>query len=132
MTPNREAPEDQSGADHGSHRLVGLILGGAGVLAAGTGLTFGLLAQTAGEHDRTQPVYSSSAETVGRREQLLQYVGYGVGAALVAAGVTTFMLGRGKSGGEAGASVSLMPWFSPGSNSASGANGALASIRGRL
>ncbi len=77
-------------------RTVGIVLGGLGVVAVGAGVVFGLEARSAGKNNsQIGNTYDPDADTSGRRFQTLQYVGYGVGAALVAAGAISFVLGLG-------------------------------------
>lgn len=107
----REAPAAPPAAERAGGsgmRVAGVILAGTGVLVAGGGLAFGLAAKSAGETDSMSLVFNNR-EATGRRYETLQWVGYGVGAALIAAGATTFILGRGRSEEEAGTSVSLLP-----------------------
>jgi hypothetical protein len=91
-------------------RTTGLVLAGAGVVAAGVGLAFGLKARSAGQSDSAAPTYDPGAASAGHRYQTLQFVGYGVGGALIAAGVTTFLIGRHRGqAGEPAPSVSFLP-----------------------
>lgn len=92
--PTSPAVEPDSGSNHGSLRTTGVILGAAGVLAIGTGVGFGIAARSAGT-DNSKPgnTFDPDADRSGKRYQTLQYVGYGVGAALLTAGVVTFVLG---------------------------------------
>jgi hypothetical protein len=106
-------------------RVAGMILAGTGALVAGGGLAFGLAAKSAGETDSQAAVFMNR-EATGRRYQTLQWVGYGVGAALIAAGATTYLLGRSRREDDGGTSVSLLPI-------AGGAEqGVLATVGGRL
>ena len=84
-------------ADDGGARLriLGIALGGAGVVATAVGIGFGLAAKSNGdENARTGATFSESAYDAGHRDQTLQYVGYAMGAALVAGGVTCWVLGN--------------------------------------
>ena len=115
------ADRSESGYRSPRLRTTGMILVGAGVLAAGAGLTFGILAKNAGEHDRALNVYDPGREPLGHRYETLQFVGYGVGAALLVSGVTSFILGSRRPDNEAGtSSVSLLPSLSLFPNSATG------------
>jgi hypothetical protein len=83
-------------------RIVGLALGAGGVAVAAVGLGFGLAARANGQdNEKTGNTFSQSAYDAGHRDQTLQFVGYAVGGALIAAGVTTYVLG-GREAGESG------------------------------
>ena len=95
-TRGSEAPgrgdEDTRGGS--GARLAGIILGGAGVAALGAGVWFGLTAQATGNRASNKAVFDPSLDSSGRRYQTLQWVGYGLGGALLAAGVTTYIIGN--------------------------------------
>jgi hypothetical protein len=123
VSAKNDLPADRFESRYRSPRLrtTGMILAGAGVLAAGAGLTFGVLAKNAGEHDRALVVYDPGREPLGHRYETLQFVGYGVGAALLVGGVTSFILGNRRPDNEAGtSSVSLLPSLSLFPNGATG------------
>jgi len=104
-----------TGQDHGGTlRTTGIVLGSAGAAVVIVGMVFGLAAQSDGDANaKTGATFSSSTYDAGHRDQTLQYVGYGLGAALIAAGVTTYLIGGHAHGQEAGAAsgptVSLAP-----------------------
>jgi tetratricopeptide (TPR) repeat protein len=97
-------------------RLAGLVTGGAGVVVLGAGVAFGLVA--AG-HERTiegwqagdpfDPAEKEAGEAANRN----MYLCVGIGAALVATGVTLYVLGS-RTDTE-GTSVSFAPSLSGGS-----------------
>jgi len=95
-------------------RTWGLVAGAAGVAAVGAGLVFGVLARADGEaNSKSGGTFDPSVDSQGRRFQTLQFVGYGVGAALLAVGTTLFVLGSRTAGeGDAaahGTRVSFVP-----------------------
>jgi hypothetical protein len=93
--PEGRAPTSEG---HGGSRLrtAGIVLGAVGVAAVGVGLFFGAKAKSAGDSDSQATVFNPGNQSTGRTYQTLQWVGYGVGAALIAGGVTTFLLGTSK------------------------------------
>jgi PEGA domain len=105
-----------NGQDHGGTlRTTGIVLGSAGAAVVIVGMVFGLAAESDGDANaKTGATFSSSTYDAGHRDQTLQYVGYGLGAALIAAGVTTFLMGGHAHGQEtagvaSGPTVSLAP-----------------------
>ena len=106
----REAPAKPAATERGGSglRTASVILAGTGVLVAGAGLAFGIAAKKMGETDSQAPTFRDR-EATGHRYQTLQWVGYGLGAALIAGGATTYVLGRGRREDDAGTSVSLLP-----------------------
>lgn len=103
-----------SGQDRGrTLRTTGIILGSAGAAVVIVGVVFGLAAKSDGDANaKTGATFSSSTYDAGHRDQTLQYVGYGLGAALIAAGVTTFLIGGNAHGQESaatGPTVSFAP-----------------------
>ncbi|HEX2660393.1 MAG TPA: PEGA domain-containing protein [Polyangia bacterium] len=73
---------------------VGIVLASAGVVAVATGVVFSVKTRSASKSASNNATFDPNADSSGHRYQTLQYVGYGVGAALIAAGVTTYVLGR--------------------------------------
>ena len=91
-------------------RIVGLALGASGVAVAAVGLGFGLAARANGqENEKTGNTFSQSAYDAGHRDQTMQFVGYAVGGALIAAGVTTYVLGSRETGENGSAHVAVTP-----------------------
>jgi hypothetical protein len=78
-------------------RVVGLAVAGAGVAALGAGAFFGLKARSAGASNSKASMFEEVIDRTGHRYQTLQYVGYGVGGALLAGGLATFFLSAPKS-----------------------------------
>jgi hypothetical protein len=93
-------------------RTTGVVLGAVGVAALGAGIYFGVAGHQAGVTNTGRPVYDASADAAGKRDHTLQFVGYVAGGALVAAGVTTFLLGGARgAGAEAGDThVAVLPF----------------------
>jgi hypothetical protein len=105
-----------TGQDHGGTlRTTGIVLGSAGAAVVIVGMVFGLAAKADGDANaKTGATFSSSTYDAGHRDQTLQYVGYGLGAALIAAGVTTFLIGGHAHGQEtAGAATGPTVSFAP-------------------
>lgn len=91
-------------------RIVGLALGAGGVAVAAVGLGFGLAARANGqENEKTGNTFSQSAYDAGHRDQTLQFVGYALGGALIAAGVTTYVLGSRETGESNSPHVAVTP-----------------------
>lgn len=122
VTTTPASPTEPATSSNGrTLRITGLALGGAGAVAAGVGLVFGLKARSAAESDANRTMFDRDADSTGHRYETLQWIGYGVGAALLVGGVTTYLIGNAKHG-EGGTSVSLLPTD----------GGAFATIGGRL
>lgn len=91
-------------------RIVGLALGAGGVAVAAVGLGFGLAARSNGQdNEKTGNTFSQSAYDAGHRDQTLQFVGYAVGGALIAAGATMYVLGTREPGENGSAHVAVTP-----------------------
>ncbi|HXI58030.1 MAG TPA: hypothetical protein VNO55_18320 [Polyangia bacterium] len=98
-------------------RIASFVLAGAGAAVAITGIAFGIKARSLADKNSSATVFDPDAESAGHRYQTLQYVGYGLGGALIAAGVTTFFLSRPKTGATHEQKVSLVVY--PGGSVAS-------------
>jgi hypothetical protein len=79
-------------------RIVGLAIAGVGVAAVGTGLFLGLKARSAGRSDSKASSFDEATDKTGHRYETLQYVGYGIGAALLVGGAVAFFLSAPKAG----------------------------------
>lgn len=91
-------------------KATGLIVGGAGVLIAGTGFVFGALAQgKANQISNADPdmpmMWDPSIEESGKRFDLLAKIAWGVGGAAVIGGVVLYVMGM----NTEGAQVTAMP-----------------------
>jgi hypothetical protein len=90
-------------------RLAGIVVGATGLATLVTGLAFGLKARSAGQSDSTRTMFDPSADDSGHSYETLQYVGYAVGGALLAGGVTMYILsGRGRAA-EPATAVAFTP-----------------------
>jgi hypothetical protein len=78
----------------GSVSVPGVVLTIAGVAAIGGGVAFGLAARSAATSVASQ--YDPSRDSAGKRDATLQWVGYGVGAAALVAGVILLVRGPGE------------------------------------
>ena len=83
--------------DGRSWRVAGIATAAGGVALIAAGIGFGAAAQSAA--DSVGKKYSSSTDSAGKRDATLQWVGYGVGAAALAAGTLLYLHGR-QPGGE--------------------------------
>lgn len=72
-------------------KIGGIATASAGALLAGGGLLFGLSARSA-SNDVSRN-YTAARDSAGKRAESLQWVGYGLGAAAVAAGVVMVLHG---------------------------------------
>ena len=80
------SPHDAS-AGH-AWRVAGLATASGGVVALGAGLLFGLAARSASQDVSRK--YDADRDSAGKRDAVLQWVGYGVGAAALGAGAWLF------------------------------------------
>jgi hypothetical protein len=83
-------------ADHGRPlRIAGYASGGAGVIALGAGVIFGLKARRLSD-ELSQPgaPFEQSTFDAGRTAERRMVVCYGAGAAMIAAGTVLYLLGR--------------------------------------
>jgi hypothetical protein len=86
--------EDEPQRGSSALRTTGIVLAATGAAAIGAGIYFGLAARQAGIDNSRRDTYDASADSAGKLDHTLQYVGYAAGGALVAVGVTTYLLGR--------------------------------------
>jgi tetratricopeptide (TPR) repeat protein len=93
-------------------KLAGVVLAAGGLALVGTGITFGVLAKQAGDRltqlDQQRGVFDPSTESAGRRDQVLEGVFIGVGAAAVATGAILYLLGA-RAGQDAPQAITLSP-----------------------
>jgi hypothetical protein len=78
-------------------RIAGWSAAGTGTLALATGLYFGVRAQSLESEVAKARQFSADDDDAGKTARTLQYVGYGLGAALVATGVTLLVIDRRRS-----------------------------------
>ena len=88
MPPSAPPPA----SDGRAWRIGGIATAAGGVAALAAGIAFGAAAQSAA--DDVGKKYSSSTDSAGKRDATLQWVGYGVGAAALAAGALMYLHGR--------------------------------------
>jgi tetratricopeptide (TPR) repeat protein len=81
-----------STSDGRSWRIAGIATAAGGVALIAAGIGFGAAAQSAA--DDVGKKYNSSTDSAGKRDATLQWVGYGVGAAALAAGTLLYLHGR--------------------------------------
>ena len=117
-TNNAQATNGATSSNH--LPTVGIVLASAGLVAVGAGVVFSVKTHAAGQDAAKNPTFDPSADSTGRRYQTLQYVAYGVGAALIAAGVTTYVLGSDRDNGRNQPQLALVPWSDGGAMMLSG------------
>jgi len=90
------APLDRAQPGRGK-KLAGIVTAASGLVLVGTGIAFGVLAKRAGDQltqlDQQRGVFDPSKESAGRRDQAIEGVCIGVGAAAVVAGAVLYVLG---------------------------------------
>jgi hypothetical protein len=82
------AASDQGTPRGRTWRVAGIATASAGVVALGVGLLFGLAARSASAE--VSHKYDADRDSAGRRDEVLQWVGYGVGLAAIGAGAWMF------------------------------------------
>jgi tetratricopeptide (TPR) repeat protein len=87
-----------SGTNARAWRVAGIATAGAGAALAGVGLAFGIAARSAGDSVGAQ--YDPSREADGKRDEKLQWIGYGVGAAALVTGVLLYVHGIEEKAGD--------------------------------
>ena len=93
QAPPSRQPASTGGLDRGrAWRTAGIATAAAGAGFLGGGLLFGLAARSASADVSHQ--FDASQDSAGRRDETLQWVGYGVGAAAIAAGAWLFFHGQ--------------------------------------
>jgi tetratricopeptide (TPR) repeat protein len=92
-------------------RVTGIVLGAAGVAFVGAGLFFSLETDDYNNSVQTARVYQPNLDDRGKVYNTLQWVGYGLGAGLLATGAILY--GVGASSAKTGA-VALAPALLPG------------------
>ena len=73
--------------------MAGVVCGAVGVAAIGAGIFFGAEASAYSHSVETGTVFNPNFQDRGKLYENLQWVGYGVGAGLVAAGVVLYGVG---------------------------------------
>lgn len=107
-------PPAEPAADGSGRRKIGMIVAGSGAGVMLIGAIFGGIAKsqsnkvedTAANRGRFDP----SVESLGQAAEVIQWVGYGVGAAAVATGLILYATAP---SGEAGGRVAVAPFAGP-------------------
>jgi PEGA domain len=111
--PQQPAPEGDTSGDGRTLRVVGLSLAAGGVAFIGGGVAFGLLARSQGQTDSAAMTFNPDNQSKGQTYQTLQYVGYGVGGALLAAGVITYVVGYQRGEAQPATQTAFLPSIVP-------------------
>jgi hypothetical protein len=97
-------------AGGGRSNTAAYVIGGVGVAAAAGGVAFGLMARKT--FDEVEKEFDADKEKTGKRYNLFQLVGYGVGAAGIGTAVVLLLSGGGadeRAAGGRGLSVAVHP-----------------------
>jgi len=93
-------------------KLTGVAIAAGGLALVGTGIAFGVLAKQAGDQltqlDQQRGVFDPSKQSAGQRDQVIEGVCIGVGAAAVATGTILYLLGR-RTGQDAPQTITVSP-----------------------
>ena len=92
-------------------RITGIVSAATGVAAIGAGIFFGMEAEDYAYTVERGPIFNPNFDDRGKLYEKLQWVGYGVGAGLVAVGAVLY--GIGASSAKAPA-VAIAPTALPG------------------
>ncbi|MGB8299070.1 MAG: tetratricopeptide repeat protein [Polyangia bacterium] len=107
----------QSAASEGSPpgrgmKVAGIAVAASGLALVGTGIAFGVLAKQAGDQltqlDQQHSVFDPSKQSAGQRDQVIEGVCIGVGAAAVASGTILYLVGR-RRGQDAPQAITVSP-----------------------
>ena len=110
-----EVVQPEPAPSHSGMSIAGAVVGGAGIAALVAGGIFSYLVSSAKqevEDNAGKKIYDSSLYSRGQKYEMLQWVCYGTGAGLVAAGVVLYVIGA--SGSSRARAVSLAPSIAPG------------------
>ena len=98
-------------------RKTGIVLGAVGVAGIASGVVFSVLTSSTKsqvESDGRNGVFDPDKDARGHTYAALQWVGYGVGAAGIAAGAITYYYGYKTGRQDGGQAVALFPVVAPG------------------
>jgi tetratricopeptide (TPR) repeat protein len=105
------APLEKSLPGRGMKRA-GIAVAASGLVLVGTGIAFGVLAKQSGDQltqlDQQRGVFDPSKESAGQRDQVIEGVCIGVGAAAVATGAILYLLGT-RAGQDAPQTLTVSP-----------------------
>ena len=94
-------------------KLAGIVTAAGGLALVGAGIAFGVLAKQAGDQltqlDQSRGVFDPSKESAGRRDQVLEGVFIGVGAAAVVTGAILYVVGARAGRDNAPQAIMLSP-----------------------
>jgi hypothetical protein len=93
-------------------KRAGIAVAASGLVLVGTGIAFGVLAKQSGDQltqlDQQRGVFDPSKESAGQRDQVIEGVCIGVGAAAVATGAILYLLGT-RAGQDAPQTLTVSP-----------------------
>jgi tetratricopeptide (TPR) repeat protein len=113
--------QSRASTDGRGLRIAGIVSGSVGAAALVIGAIFGISARSIANDvaaDDAQHRYDRSKDERGKLFSNLQWVGYGVGVAGIAAGGVLYYLGNRADHAPASGSVSFLPVLSPGGSGA--------------
>ncbi|HEY0993083.1 MAG TPA: hypothetical protein VGD80_38785, partial [Kofleriaceae bacterium] len=109
-----QAAEAERRASAGrSLRIAGIASGGAGVVALGVGVIFGLRAQSIADEVSNATVYDAARDREGKAANRNMFIFTGLGGAAVVAGGVLYYLGHRARHVDDGAGVALAPSVGP-------------------
>jgi hypothetical protein len=95
-------------------RIAGIVVGAVGVAALGAGLALNLKANSMASDLEKPDNFNRDTDSSRKDYKTLSWVGYGVGAALLAGGSVMYLLGW-RAGQASGSDIALVPTFTSGS-----------------
>jgi len=121
IEPAEPANPSRPSTDGSGLRIAGIVAGSLGAAALVAGVIFSIETSSIADEltsDASQFRYDRSRDNQGKLFEKLQWVGYGVGAALVAGGGVLYYLGYRAGHSPESSSVSLLPVLLPGGSGA--------------
>lgn len=95
--PDLSARAEDSPSSGRGYRITGIVGGALGAAAIGAGVVFGAEAEVLARHVESSTPFNPDNEDRGKLFEKLQWVGYGVGAGLVATGIVFYAIGAASS-----------------------------------